>query len=139
MCRAHPLLWPTPGRLGAFWIRKRTLFLCHPGPVYQHFPALGEMEVSARTFRARQHVDRAPNGSRAFSSRSELAPRFVWGRLVPAELPHPGHAFISLHVRRIVRLVSRQAVAASRRIPPDRKSTRLNSSHLVISYAVFCL
>src|SRR5256885_3704052 len=24
-------------------------------------------------------------------------------------------------------------------IPTDRKSTRLNSSHLVISYAVFCL
>src|SRR2546426_2492291 len=29
---------------------------------------------------------------------------------------------------------------AAERIPPrDRKSTRLNSSHLVISYAVFCL
>src|SRR5256885_5275411 len=27
----------------------------------------------------------------------------------------------------------------SYRITPDRKSTRLNSSHLVISYAVFCL
>src|ERR1022692_4730350 len=27
----------------------------------------------------------------------------------------------------------------TRRSPPDRKSTRLNSSHLVISYAVFCL
>src|SRR2546426_8640497 len=26
-----------------------------------------------------------------------------------------------------------------RRSSPDRKSTRLNSSHLVISYAVFCL
>src|SRR5256885_13050716 len=26
-----------------------------------------------------------------------------------------------------------------RTVPPDRKSTRLNSSHLVISYAVFCL
>src|SRR5256885_6839725 len=26
-----------------------------------------------------------------------------------------------------------------RRLRPDRKSTRLNSSHLVISYAVFCL
>src|SRR5262245_62596810 len=26
-----------------------------------------------------------------------------------------------------------------RRIEPDRKSTRLNSSHLGISYAVFCL
>src|SRR5256885_5676217 len=28
---------------------------------------------------------------------------------------------------------------APRRCAPDRKSTRLNSSHLVISYAVFCL
>src|SRR5256885_15189827 len=28
---------------------------------------------------------------------------------------------------------------ASRGWPSDRKSTRLNSSHLVISYAVFCL
>ena len=28
---------------------------------------------------------------------------------------------------------------AERRRPADRKSTRLNSSHLVISYAVFCL
>src|SRR5256885_11192495 len=27
----------------------------------------------------------------------------------------------------------------SRTSAPDRKSTRLNSSHLVISYAVFCL
>src|SRR2546426_8951248 len=27
----------------------------------------------------------------------------------------------------------------ARRSPQDRKSTRLNSSHLVISYAVFCL
>src|ERR1035438_10775526 len=26
-----------------------------------------------------------------------------------------------------------------RALPPDRKSTRLNSSHLGISYAVFCL
>src|SRR5256885_10347450 len=28
---------------------------------------------------------------------------------------------------------------APRLLPGDRKSTRLNSSHLVISYAVFCL
>src|SRR5688500_20099976 len=28
---------------------------------------------------------------------------------------------------------------AANRSEPDRKSTRLNSSHLVISYAVFCL
>src|SRR5256885_9613523 len=29
--------------------------------------------------------------------------------------------------------------ASAQRRQPDRKSTRLNSSHLVISYAVFCL
>src|SRR2546426_8096836 len=33
-----------------------------------------------------------------------------------------------------------RAVEPGRDLPnPDRKSTRLNSSHLVISYAVFCL
>src|SRR5256885_10608900 len=31
------------------------------------------------------------------------------------------------------------AVRGRYRPTPDRKSTRLNSSHLVISYAVFCL
>src|SRR5256885_10076693 len=37
--------------------------------------------------------------------------------------------------------VLRQAFGLEERHPPapDRKSTRLNSSHLVISYAVFCL
>src|SRR5256885_2582667 len=30
-------------------------------------------------------------------------------------------------------------LASQRKLPSDRKSTRLNSSHLVISYAVFCL
>src|SRR5205807_6061243 len=37
---------------------------------------------------------------------------------------------------------ARSAPAGARqspRAPEDRKSTRLNSSHLVISYAVFCL
>src|SRR5256885_5496650 len=34
---------------------------------------------------------------------------------------------------------SRNGSAGISRSSPDRKSTRLNSSHLVISYAVFCL
>src|SRR5256885_2893001 len=34
--------------------------------------------------------------------------------------------------------VGRLELREARRLP-DRKSTRLNSSHLVISYAVFCL
>src|SRR5256885_12156364 len=38
----------------------------------------------------------------------------------------------------LVPLKSRQ-IAPEVDILPDRKSTRLNSSHLVISYAVFCL
>src|SRR3712207_7655448 len=33
----------------------------------------------------------------------------------------------------------RVLVAAERAVAPDRKSTRLNSSHANISYAVFCL
>src|SRR2546426_6506054 len=32
-----------------------------------------------------------------------------------------------------------RAALARRHLQADRKSTRLNSSHLVISYAVFCL
>src|SRR5438067_13848696 len=31
------------------------------------------------------------------------------------------------------------ALGAAMAVPPDRKSTRLNSSHVSISYAVFCL
>src|SRR5256885_9409037 len=50
---------------------------------------------------------------------------------------------ITNRVHRIVvgRNVDHLAVASNevRRPQEDRKSTRLNSSHLVISYAVFCL
>src|SRR5436190_15832833 len=37
------------------------------------------------------------------------------------------------------RLLSDARFGQERRRPQDRKSTRLNSSHTVISYAVFCL
>src|SRR5256885_5755721 len=37
------------------------------------------------------------------------------------------------------RSVSCQTRSATSALTSDRKSTRLNSSHLVISYAVFCL
>src|SRR2546426_7940195 len=39
----------------------------------------------------------------------------------------------------LLRLGCRDGQAGNRGLPGDRKSTRLNSSHLVISYAVFCL
>src|SRR2546426_6497509 len=38
-----------------------------------------------------------------------------------------------------LRGASHRALDGPRKLPRDRKSTRLNSSHLVISYAVFCL
>src|SRR5256885_12807815 len=45
--------------------------------------------------------------------------------------PQPRHGLV-LHRRQ-------RMAGAARGLPADRKSTRLNSSHLVISYAVFCL
>src|SRR5256885_9956259 len=36
-------------------------------------------------------------------------------------------------------ILSYRKSVSPQRLPIDRKSTRLNSSHLVISYAVFCL
>src|SRR5437868_14003867 len=48
---------------------------------------------------------------------------------------------ISRGVERLRRQLHARAVPRPRRssLPRDRKSTRLNSSHVSISYAVFCL
>src|SRR5438067_6642170 len=48
---------------------------------------------------------------------------------------HAGHRRVHLRVD----LVGRPRVLVGPRDPGDRKSTRLNSSHVSISYAVFCL
>src|SRR5256885_8531358 len=53
-----------------------------------------------------------------------------------------GPPFSSLRSRSSSRKASTEEMSAKRRQRSeliDRKSTRLNSSHLVISYAVFCL
>src|SRR2546426_7450292 len=60
------------------------------------------------------------------------APRVVDRRQVDHLLRQLAHIAAEL---RSVGMTSRQISSALR----DRKSTRLNSSHLVISYAVFCL
>src|SRR5256885_10256276 len=49
------------------------------------------------------------------------------------------NASLTLHPERSCPACGLTFVADRRRIEGDRKSTRLNSSHLVISYAVFCL
>src|ERR1039458_7165976 len=61
------------------------------------------------------------------------------GYLVRCPSVHPWGAGVAGLVRRIIgdfRLIKIGAAAIA---VPDRKSTRLNSSHLGISYAVFCL
>src|SRR2546426_8411816 len=44
-----------------------------------------------------------------------------------------------LEVRVVLLVREREHHDRAARVSKDRKSTRLNSSHLVISYAVFCL
>src|SRR5260221_11456028 len=46
---------------------------------------------------------------------------------------------ISFQTRQAARVTCCRAAPGAGSCPPDRKSTRLNSSHTVISYAVFCL
>src|SRR5688500_19363520 len=74
---------------------------------------------------------------------------------LPRRAPHLAHAHLGRRHRRHLRpprhlpLPLAQPIAAASTVAfgvgcsilhtKDRKSTRLNSSHLVISYAVFCL
>src|SRR5438132_10821006 len=60
---------------------------------------------------------------------------FPYTTLFRSLLAHDQSFLLQAQLRRRARLCSRIA----RREQRDRKSTRLNSSHTVISYAVFCL
>src|SRR5256885_9254307 len=65
------------------------------------------------------------------------------GAGIPREAPAALPLDPSRHARSARRRASRPLPTLRRlhrlRVVGDRKSTRLNSSHLVISYAVFCL
>src|SRR2546426_4791414 len=56
-----------------------------------------------------------------------------WNRIVAGDFT--GHGRVDFIVGNLGLNTRLRATATE----PDRKSTRLNSSHLVISYAVFCL
>src|SRR5690606_41153417 len=58
--------------------------------------------------------------------------------LVQHDVAQPAIAEIACELR-ANRLEHRMAMPARARLDLDRKSTRLNSSHVKISYAVFCL
>src|SRR5690606_40043816 len=71
-------------------------------------------------------------GATSVRAMSGICPRRV--RLLSARCPCP-QALSANTLARSVRVLSGQCPAFVR----DRKSTRLNSSHVKISYAVFCL
>src|ERR1039457_7511600 len=57
--------------------------------------------------------------------------RPCWSRVSSCFLPDPSRSWFAIAFD--------CGPPSSCTMPSDRKSTRLNSSHLVISYAVFCL
>src|SRR5256885_13149813 len=77
-------------------------------------------------FRSLQHGDRRPSRR---CCRASVQRRGFTGHCRPgSRTVKPATDFVPLPVD-----------GGIERRPRDRKSTRLNSSHLVISYAVFCL
>src|SRR5256885_3915879 len=71
---------------------------------------------------------------RSVSSNGELS---IWKASTEVGLSHaPLQRLSQSRARRATGFLQRVGHGLSK---PDRKSTRLNSSHLVISYAVFCL
>ena len=56
--------------------------------------------------------------------------------------PRTNQIFVSdipAHLEQVQEMLAKLDVAVQQVLIEDRKSTRLNSSHLLISYAVFCL
>src|SRR5437588_4858903 len=70
--------------------------------------------------------------------RSTLFPYTTLFRSTQDEWP-PGKDVIKVAIAIQVPKIGAFPQREDRRRPADRKSTRLNSSHTVISYAVFCL
>src|SRR5688500_19360801 len=75
----------------------------------------------------------AQNGSitRQETLRGSVTPEREWWDLL--------HYHLKVEFLPETRRLRGSNVVTFKTLKPDRKSTRLNSSHLVISYAVFCL
>src|SRR5256885_12308334 len=72
--------------------------------------------------------------------RSAIQPGIVEGERIDRVMANKAKArgiSVEAMTREALSVVSMRTMVTPRQI--DRKSTRLNSSHLVISYAVFCL
>src|SRR5438552_11700070 len=90
-------------------------------PNYRFNPLLADLPAHVRMM-DRAGIDIAVLSCGTGFDQPDLATcRLINDRLHQAERDHPGRFIGLAHV------------------PADRKSTRLNSSHQIISYAVFCL
>src|SRR5690606_40326095 len=105
------------------------LFFSHVYGPHRHLPS----------FPTRRSSDLAGITSLGSSPRvlSTRAVKYMPGRSIPFSFS----TFSRTRVVRVLLLVtgSIQETSPLNRWPGDRKSTRLNSSHVKISYAVFCL
>src|SRR3712207_6919383 len=71
----------------------------------------------------------------------DVAPQWLGHRVAvtaPAEERDPAGRIQTAHFARAVGALLRTSQGSARDVGGDRKSTRLNSSHANISYAVFC-
>src|SRR5256885_13126885 len=75
--------------------------------------------------------------SRVYTIRHRFAPG-LYGEAGAEAIPS-AHEITQHYARELNLTMLPNGVAGTRFFYQDRKSTRLNSSHLVISYAVFCL
>src|SRR5437868_11547601 len=71
--------------------------------------------------------------------RSTLFPYTTLFRSASADGPRIEQVLIGVEAPRNARETSDRDAEPAATVAPDRKSTRLNSSHVSISYAVFCL
>src|SRR5205807_2917957 len=96
-------------------------------------PAAANREIRARTTQARRQQQTCQQRKAASLGVGAAVSNFCRsdGKEHPAEF--------CIELADPSRLVSRKPEARATLTRLDRKSTRLNSSHLVISYAVFCL
>src|SRR5256885_10903697 len=118
----HPLLTPGFTYVAFFFLKDPAPPDIYPLPLHDALPIPPCRRSAVRARAARRGGRGRAHGSRVRAARS------------PAR-SHPGRAGRACTTTR----PPFRRAPASGRPSRDRKSTRLNSSHLVISYAVFCL
>src|SRR5947207_10067612 len=113
---------------------RKTFFLRPRNP----FACLKTFLWRARAVTPRLTLGMALSSARVRQHAADRCRVGVVHRAAPAHLALPLGALLGEDMA-LVRAAALDAAAAAHLEALDRKSTRLNSSHTVISYAVFCL